>query len=244
MDEFKQHMSSKFGSEVDVQAAFNKFDVNQDGVLDLEEMEAVKRDLEERAVRERAAGGGGLGVRSEVLEAQLERIEAFVVAVHGSCGALHEETAQVSARQPLLPQLFSPGRHLFPAAIQGFSRAFPLTRVCQNAASIKGVLSELQALNANMQLLQSRISKMSSGKSEEGAVRSKVCVMLRRFVLDQWCCMHRLLPPLVALPLSVTHSCRCDRVWGRLRRTTSTTRRRRPECSLELSARTVFQLTT
>jgi len=97
MDEFKQHMSSKFGSEVDVQAAFDKFDVNQDGVLDLEEMAAVKRELEERAARERAAaGGGGLGVRSEVLEAQLERIEAFVVAVHGSCGALHEETAQVS----------------------------------------------------------------------------------------------------------------------------------------------------
>ena len=35
-DEFKQLMESKFGSAVDAQAAFMKFDVNNDGVLDKE----------------------------------------------------------------------------------------------------------------------------------------------------------------------------------------------------------------
>ncbi len=95
-DEFKQMMESKFGSTVDAQAAFAKFDVNNDGVLDKEEMRAVQLELEQQSAMR--GGSGGQGVRSEVLEAQLERIETFVVAVHGSCSALHEEMAQVSSK--------------------------------------------------------------------------------------------------------------------------------------------------
>jgi hypothetical protein len=101
-DEFKQLMESKFGNDLDVQAAFNKFDVNNDGVLDKEEMLAVQLEIEERAAKAAAGAGQGQGVRSEVLEAQLERIETFVVAVHGSCNALRDEMAQASGcgRQP------------------------------------------------------------------------------------------------------------------------------------------------
>ena len=96
-DEFKQLMESKFGSAVDAQAAFSKFDVNNDGVLDKEEMRAVQLELEQQSAMRGGSVGQGQGVRSEVLEAQLERIETFVVAVHGSCSALHEEMAQVSS---------------------------------------------------------------------------------------------------------------------------------------------------
>ena len=96
-NEFKQLMESKYGSDMDVQAAFNKFDVNNDGVLDKEEMKAVQLELEQDTMREGAGGGHGHGVRSEVLEAQLERIETFLVAVHGSCNVLHEHMAQVTA---------------------------------------------------------------------------------------------------------------------------------------------------
>jgi hypothetical protein len=91
-NEFKQLMESKYGAGMDVQAAFSKFDVNNDGVLDKEEMKAVQREIEERELR--AVGARGQGVGSEVLEAQLERIETFVVAVHGSCNALHDDMAQ------------------------------------------------------------------------------------------------------------------------------------------------------
>jgi hypothetical protein len=66
-------------------------------------------------------------------------------------------------------------------------------------------LAELQALNANMQLLQSRISKMSSGKSEEGVVRSKV--WHAAWIYTGPVLLHtpgRLLPPLVTLPVTVT----------------------------------------
>jgi len=86
-------MASKFGSSVDVQAAFNKFDVNKDGVLDRDEMVAVQRELESQSMRGNGVDGRQ-GVSSEVLEAQVERIETFVVAVHGSCNALHEALAQ------------------------------------------------------------------------------------------------------------------------------------------------------
>ncbi len=91
-NEFKQLMESKYGAGLDVQSVFNKFDVNNDGVLDKEEMKAVQREIEERELIETGARGQGVG--SEVLEAQLERIETFVVAVHGSCNALHDEMAQ------------------------------------------------------------------------------------------------------------------------------------------------------
>jgi hypothetical protein len=98
--EFKQLMESKFGADMDVQAAFNKFDVNNDGVLDKEEMKAVQQEIEERALREVGGRGQKQGVSSEVLEAQLERIETFVVAVHGSCNALHDEMAQAISKYP------------------------------------------------------------------------------------------------------------------------------------------------
>ena len=97
-NEFKQLMESKFGADMDVQAAFNKFDVNNDGVLDKEEMKAVQQEIEERALREVGGRGQKQGVSSEVLEAQLERIETFVVAVHGSCNALHDEMAQAISK--------------------------------------------------------------------------------------------------------------------------------------------------
>jgi hypothetical protein len=90
-------MESKFGSEVDVQAAFKKFDVNNDGVLDEEEMDAVRREIEEKT-RQAAGGGQVQSLRSEVLEAQMERIETFVVAVHGSCSVLQEQLAQARKR--------------------------------------------------------------------------------------------------------------------------------------------------
>jgi hypothetical protein len=91
-------MASKYGSSVDVQAAFNKFDVNKDGVLDRDEMVAVHREIESQSMRGNGTDGRQ-GVSSEVLEAQVERIETFVVAVHGSCNALHEALAQaISAR--------------------------------------------------------------------------------------------------------------------------------------------------
>jgi hypothetical protein len=95
-DEFKQLMESKFGNSMDVQAAFSKFDVNNDGVLDKDEMVAVQMEIEQRAAQAAAGAGQGQGVRSEVLEAQLERIETFVVAVHGSCSALHDNMEQAS----------------------------------------------------------------------------------------------------------------------------------------------------
>jgi hypothetical protein len=90
-------MESKFGanSDVDVQATFKKFDVNNDGVLDEQEMLAVKKELDEASSKVFATKGEGGGLRSEVLEAQLERIETFVVSVHGSCNTLHDEAMQV-----------------------------------------------------------------------------------------------------------------------------------------------------
>ena len=99
-EEFAQLMASKYGSSVDVQAAFNKFDVNKDGVLDRDEMVAVQREIEGHSMRGSGADGRQ-GVSSDVLEAQVERIETFVVAVHGSCNALHDALAQArSARSP------------------------------------------------------------------------------------------------------------------------------------------------
>ena len=65
-----------------------------------EEMKAVQQEIEERALREVGGRGQKQGVSSEVLEAQLERIETFVVAVHGSCNALHDEMAQAISKYP------------------------------------------------------------------------------------------------------------------------------------------------
>lgn len=136
-DEFKKLMGSKYGSDEDVRAAFNKFDVNNDGVLDRAEMEAVQQEIESHAMKKNKGADQRHGVSSEVLEAQVERIETFVIAVHGSCNALHDALAQ-------------------------------------NTASIKGVMKEIQALNANMQLLQTRMVKLGSGASDEGSVKSKM----------------------------------------------------------------------
>jgi hypothetical protein len=94
-------MSSKYGSDTDVQAAFSKFDVNNDGVLDRDEMEAVQREIENQAIKQRQGADQRHGVSSEVLEAQVERIETFVVAVHGSCNGLHEALAQARSKSSL-----------------------------------------------------------------------------------------------------------------------------------------------
>ena len=46
----------------------------------------------------------------------------------------------------------------------------------QSAAQVKGVVRELQALNASVQLLQARLSKLAlgGGKVDDGSVKSKV----------------------------------------------------------------------
>ena len=90
-------MASTYGSDEDMRAAFNKFDVNNDGVLDRAEMEAVQQEIESRAMKTNKGADQRHGVNSEVLEAQVERIETFVIAVHGSCNALHDALAQASS---------------------------------------------------------------------------------------------------------------------------------------------------
>ena len=50
------------------------------------------------------------------------------------------------------------------------SRSF----VVQNAAGVKQIMREIQALSASVQLLQSRMNKLALGKSDEGVVKSKV----------------------------------------------------------------------
>jgi hypothetical protein len=159
-------MASKYSSDVDVQAAFKKFDVNNDGVLDRNEMEAVQREIESEAMRKSQGGRADQrhGVSSEVLEAQVERIETFVVAVHGSCSALHEALAQASSE-------CSPD-----APIHFWMRDF-FAAVSQNTACIKEAMKQVQALHVSMQLLQARMVKLGSGVSDESGVKSKVKIV-------------------------------------------------------------------
>jgi hypothetical protein len=59
-----------------------------------------------------------------------------------------------------------------------FSARPPLLHsfVVQNSAAVQQVMREIQALNASVQLLHSRMNKLALGKSDEGVVKSKVRV--------------------------------------------------------------------
>jgi len=157
-----------------LQATFKKFDVNNDGVLDEEEMIAVKKELEDASMKGFAVKGDGGGVRSEVLEAQMERIETFVVAVHGSCNTLHEEAMQVQVLAHAAVGRCCVASHVLSAPVQ-------------NSAGIKAVVKELQSLNASIQQLQARVMKMAGGKSDESGVKSKVSACFAEW----YCCCWR-----------------------------------------------------
>jgi hypothetical protein len=57
-----------------------------------------------------------------------------------------------------------------------YSTHFSVSRsfFVQNAAGVKQVMREIQALSAGVQLLQARMNKLALGKSDEGVVKSKV----------------------------------------------------------------------
>ena len=60
--------------------------------------------------------------------------------------------------------------------LQHASLSLSLTRsfFVQNAAGVKQVMREIQALSAGVQQLQARMNKLALGKSDEGVVKSKV----------------------------------------------------------------------
>ena len=90
----------------------------------------------------------------------------------------------------------------------------------QNAAGIKAVVKELQALNANIQQLQTRVMKLAGGRSDEASVKSKVrpsfargtapeayVIMLLNFC---WCGRGASMRRYVC--------CRCARAWVKLQK--------------------------
>ena len=90
----------------------------------------------------------------------------------------------------------------------------------QNAAGIKAVVKELQALNANIQQLQTRVMKLAGGRSDEASVKSKVRPSFARgtapeayvIALLNFCWFGR------GASLRRHVCCRCARAWVKLQK--------------------------